>query len=243
MSISLQLSVRGKPSAWDISPGNEMCVVAAPGCLTFFHLNGLGAPRHVLHYEQPEQVRKLRYQRQTGGSATLAALRSGIVSLWDPSRLLRPLLALVQSHSPPGSYITDMQWSLTNVNLMATGSDCGGDVCLWDVRVPSIPAQAIQQPQGSVCTGIDWCPSQTHLLAVSNRRAVFIWDSRMFPLSGSGSASAFGSGSSSSGGALSHGAIAVLDTGRRDIGQFVWGSGDASNNCMVVGTGAGTLEW
>jgi hypothetical protein len=69
--------------------------VASPGCLTFFRLNGLGSPHHVIHYEQPAQIRQIRYQKY----GHLAALRGGIVSLWDPSpsRTLRPLLGFVQS--------------------------------------------------------------------------------------------------------------------------------------------------
>lgn len=57
---SMKLSVRGRPSAFDLSPSNEMLVVASPGCLTFFHLNGLGSPRLVIHYEQPQQIRQLK---------------------------------------------------------------------------------------------------------------------------------------------------------------------------------------
>jgi hypothetical protein len=93
LSTTLQLAVRGKPSAFDLNVNNEMCVVASPGCLTFFRLNGLGSPHHVIHYEQPAQIRRIRYQKYDH----LAALRGGIVSLWDPSRTLRPLLGFIQS--------------------------------------------------------------------------------------------------------------------------------------------------
>lgn len=92
-NVSLQLSVRGRPSAFDLSPSHDMVVVASPGCMAFFHLNGLGAPRHVIHYEQPQQIRRVKYQKE----GKLGTLRGGIVSFWDPFHSLRPLLGLVQS--------------------------------------------------------------------------------------------------------------------------------------------------
>jgi len=69
----IQLSVRGKPSAFDLSSGNDLVAVASPGCIVFFHINGYGAPKHVIHYEQPQQVRQLKFQRC--GKTLLAALR------------------------------------------------------------------------------------------------------------------------------------------------------------------------
>ena len=48
MNYSLQLSVGGVPSAYDLSPSGDGLVVAAPGCLTFFKLNGMGSPRQVM---------------------------------------------------------------------------------------------------------------------------------------------------------------------------------------------------
>lgn len=92
-NVSIQLSVRGRPSAFDLSPSNDIIVVSSPGCMTFFHLNGLGVPRHVIHYEQPQQIRKIKYQKE----GKLATLRGGIVTFWDPFHSLRPLLGLVQS--------------------------------------------------------------------------------------------------------------------------------------------------
>jgi hypothetical protein len=224
--LSLQLSVRGRPTAWDLSPGNEMCVVAAPGCMTFFHLNGLGAPRHVIHYEQPQQVRQVRYQRLVG-STILAALRGGVVSLWDPSKSLRPLVGFVQSSSP-GSYLTDMQWSSGNSNLLATGSDCGGDVCIWDIRTPSWPVQQMHQPIGSVCSNLDWCPSSSNLLASSNNHKVFVWDIRM-------------SSQSSDGG--TGGAVFSIEPHGQGVGQCVWSNGDEGEPSLIIGTTSGTVEW
>lgn len=93
LSNIIQLNVRGRPSAFDLSPSNDIIVVASPGCMTFFHLNGLGAPRHVIHYEQPQQIRGVKYQKE----GKLGTLRGGIVSFWDPFHSLRPLLGLVQS--------------------------------------------------------------------------------------------------------------------------------------------------
>lgn len=169
-STTLQLAVRGKPSAFDLNCDHDICVVASPGCLTFFHLAGLGSPRHVIHYEQPQQIRQLRYQKY----GSLAALRGGVISLWDPSKSLRPLIGFVQS---PG-WITDLNWNPLNHNILATSSDSGEGVSLWDVRSPTY--STMQMSAGQVATSVEWCPSNSNLLAAcADSQNVFIWDIRM----------------------------------------------------------------
>lgn len=169
-STTIQLAVRGKPSAFDLSSNNEMCVVASPGCLTFFLLSGLGSPRHVIHYEQPQQIRQIRYQKH----GHLAALRGGVVSLWDPSKSLRPLLGFVQS----AGWITDLNWNLSNHNVLATSSDSGGGISLWDMRAPSY--STLQISAGQVATSVDWCPSNPNVLAACcDSQNVYVWDVRM----------------------------------------------------------------
>eukprot|EP01035_Chromulina_nebulosa_P018904 gene18904-24706_t len=116
----LQLSVRGKPSAFDLSLSNDICVIASPGCLSFFHLNGYGSPKQVIHYEQPQQIRQLKYQR--GGNQLLAAIRGGGLSLWDPNKPLRPLQGVCRGNG----WITDMDWCYNNTNCLVTSSDNGG---------------------------------------------------------------------------------------------------------------------
>ena len=170
LTSTLQLAVRGKPSAFDINCDNDMCVVASPGCLTFFHLAGLGSPRHVIHYEQPQQIRQLRYQK----NGFLAALRGGVISLWDPSKSLRPLIGFIQS----SGWITDLNFHPTNCNILATSSDTAGGVSLWDIRSPAY--STMQMLSGQVATSVDWCPSNTNLLAAcSDAQNVYIWDIRM----------------------------------------------------------------
>lgn len=91
--VPLQLSVRGKPSAFDISSSNDIIAIASPGCIGFFHINGFGSPKHVIHYEQPQQIRQLKFQR--GGQSFIAALRGPSVSLWDSVQSVRPLAGLI----------------------------------------------------------------------------------------------------------------------------------------------------
>ena len=171
MSTSLQLSVRGRPSAFDIlQPSNDICVVASPGCLTFFHLNGLGSPRHVIHYEQPHQIRTIRFQQY----GLLAALRGGVVSLWDPSKSLRPLLGFVSSTG----WLTDISWHAGNCNMLASSSDASGGVAIWDVRSTNTPV--LKMNAGQLSSSVEWCPSNDNLLAAcSDAQTVHVWDVRM----------------------------------------------------------------
>ena len=173
---SLSLRVRGKPSAWDIS--NDACVVSSPGCLTFFNLYNLGTPRHVIHYEQPQQVRQVRFQKNGG---YVAALRAGVVSLWDPAKSLRPLLGLIQYDIAQNIYITDMQWCAANSNILATGCDNGGEVSIWDIRTPNISVQSTQQMPGSICHCLEWCNTNSYYLAAANGKSLLVWDTRMVP--------------------------------------------------------------
>lgn len=90
---SVQLSVRGRPTAFDMCASNDMAVVVSAGCMTFFHLNGLGAPCHVIHYEQNELIEKVKFQKE----GHIAGMRGGVVSIWDPMHSLRPLVGFVKS--------------------------------------------------------------------------------------------------------------------------------------------------
>ena len=174
LNYTVQLAVQGQPSAFDLSPNRDNLVVASPGCLTFFRLNGLGTPRHVIHYEQPQQVRQIKYQRQ--GGHMLSALRAGVVSLWEPARALRPLVGHIKSQG--GGWISDMAWSPNNGNLLATSCD-GGRVSVWDVRAPLWPTQ--QVIAGGVCNCVDWCPTNANLLSVvaASGQRLIVFDSRM----------------------------------------------------------------
>lgn len=173
MNYTLQLSVSGTPSAWDLSPSGEGLVIASPGCLTFFRLQGLGTPRHVIHYEQPQQVRQVKHQRQ--GGLLISALRAGVVSLWEPAKSLRPLLGHVRSQ---GGNITDMSWSPRDMHVLATSSDAG-HASLWDVRVPTWPVQ--QVIAGGLCSKIDWCPLNSNLVSVLAQagQKLIVFDTRM----------------------------------------------------------------
>ena len=235
-STTIQLAVRGKPSAFDLSFNNEMCVVASPGCLTFFLLSGSGSPRHVIHYEQPQQIRQIRYQKL----GHLAALRGGVVSLWDPSKCLRPLLGFVQS---PG-WITDLNWNLSNYNILATCSDSGGGISLWDVRSPSY--STMQLSAGRVTTSVDWCPSNQNLLAAcSDSNCISVWDIRMTtPNTSSGPSVGVGSknGSFSTITSASGGIISCHWTANEKI---VGGMLASSKTCpsLVISKDDSSIEW
>lgn len=171
-TFSMQLSVSGVPSAFDLDSTKDSVVVAAPGCLTWFKLSGHGTPRHVIHYEQPQQVHRVKFQRE--GGALLAALRAGVVSLWEPAKSLQPLIG----HAKSSGWIADMSWSPGNTNLLATACDAGY-VCLWDVRTPSWPIQQIAA--GGICSNVDWCPINSNLVSVvaQSGQNMLVFDSRM----------------------------------------------------------------
>jgi WD40 repeat protein len=165
---SIQLSVRGKPSAFDLSVESNMIVVASPGCFTFFDLDGMGVPAHFIHYEHPQQVRRVRYQ--TDGS--LAVLRGGAVSLWDPAHSLRPLLGFIQD----SGWITNLEWSSSNSNILSTCCDVG-DAKIWDARSANQPVMSIHL--GGICQKISWSRVDANHLAVSNLNKVSVFDTRM----------------------------------------------------------------
>jgi len=81
--------------------------MSSVGCIAFFHFKEYGSPRHVIHYEQPQQVRMLRYQHD--GQQLLAALRGRSLSLWDPTSPLHPLLGLTKCS---GWYANSIYYSL-----------------------------------------------------------------------------------------------------------------------------------
>ena len=167
-SRSMQLSVRGKPSAFDLSADSNMVVVASPGCFTFFDVDGLGMPKHVIHYEQPQQVRRIRFQKD----GTLAALRGGTVSLWDPAHSIRPLLGFIQD----SGWITNLEWSSCNTHLLSTCCDVG-DAKIWDARSANQPVLSVHL--GGLCQKISWSRCDSNYLAVSNLSKVSIFDTRM----------------------------------------------------------------
>ena len=263
MSTSLQLSVRGRPSAFDIlQPSNDICVVASPGCLTFFHLNGLGSPRHVIHYEQPHQIRTIRFQQY----GLLAALRGGVVSLWNPSQSLRPLLGFVSSTG----WLTDISWHAGNCNMLATGSDASGGVAIWDVRSTNTPV--LKMNAGQLSSSVEWCPTNDNLLAAcSDAQSVHVWDVRMVgginaSVRSGNTANAVSSMSSSStgGGNSVIDSLATFRSTRGGVVACCWTQGGTdmdyppsrgsvngypSNSVssqaasLIVGTTDGALEW
>ena len=129
-------------------------------------------PKHVIHYEQ-SKADKLCFQKQGGN--LLAALRTGVVSFWDPGNSLSPLVGSVNS---PGA-ITDMDWS-ANSNLLSTVCSAGS-VRIWDARSPSLAVQQMSLGGLHNCNQVDWCPTNNHLLSVvAENRIVLIFDNRMY---------------------------------------------------------------
>ena len=258
MSISLQLSVRGRPSAFDIlQPNNDICVVASPGCLTFFHLNGLGSPRHVIHYEQPHQIRTIRFQQY----GLLAALRGGVVSLWDPSKSLRPLLGFVSSTG----WLTDISWHAGNCNMLASSSDASGGVAIWDVRSTNTPV--LKMNAGQLSSSVEWCPTNDNLLsACSDAQTVHVWDVRMVgginvSVRSGNTANAV---MSSTGGNSTIDSLTTFRSSRGGIVACCWAQGgmdmdypssrgsvadypsinkSSQSTSLIVGTTDGALEW
>lgn len=182
--MSLQLSIRGKLSAFDIS--NEIIATSSPGCITFYNLNAYGNPYHVIHYEQPQQIRQLKFQLDSMNcNNILCALRGPSISLWDPQRKLRPLLDFIDhSNGNSASWIVDFDWSINNTYLLAS-SDDSGCIKVWDIR--SQPKSCVHNLIYPNATGNDrnlmrdvsWCPHESNFLSfISNDKSQCIWDIR-----------------------------------------------------------------
>lgn len=174
MRQTVQLSLQGRPSAFDLSPSKLEICVASPGSLSFFDLNGVGAPRQLLHYEQPQQVRKVIF-REFG---QVAVLRGGAVSFFDATNILRPL----KSSLKLGGWVNDIDWAAMSSTVIAVACD-NGQVKLFDTRTLGSPignmyTTSNQGPKLSV----RWSPSggggDSSYLAASTANAVNIWDMR-----------------------------------------------------------------
>ena len=170
----VQLPTRGAPSAFDVCSVNDdhhICL-ATPGCLTIFRLSNPSLPHHVIHYEQPQPVDKLKFHRR---GDLVGILRAGVVSIWDPNRKLRPLVGLLKSSGP----VTALDWSHHNYNVLATGCS-GGSLRIWDARSHSVAVQQMSLGGLGSCSSVEWCPTNPCLLAAnSSGERVLVFDTRM----------------------------------------------------------------
>ena len=141
MQSTTDLSIKGAALCGHIT--SEFVVVAATGgSLSFFNLNGSGIPRHVLKYENPVPISRVKCQRD-GYLATLR--QDGTLALWQPfASSLRPLLGVLNvpasggstaaaSFNEPSTIVTDMDFSASNARIIAGGS-LSGAVHIYDTR-------------------------------------------------------------------------------------------------------------
>ena len=144
---TIHLSLRGNGSAFALNPLKDSCVIASPGCLSFYDLNGIGSPRQVIHYEQPLKITKLIYQ--FGGQ--VAALRGGVVSLFDPNAAMRPLKASIKS-----SYtMNDMDCSSSYTSLIGVCFD-NGSTRIYDSRSCTHPTSNLISSTTEPMLKIKW---------------------------------------------------------------------------------------
>lgn len=231
-SNTLHLLVRGKPSAFDLSPSRDICAVSSPGCITFFHLNGMGSPRHVIHYEQPQQIKQLKYQRLPN-QQFLAVLRGGGVSLFDPMKSLKPLSGFANCKD----WITDMEWSPHTSNLLATCSD-KGDILIWDARTTHF------SPSQRFCLGnyviknVEWNPSNPSMLSASTNKQIVLFDIRAATTSScnSNSPTPFG-------GPEKQSCWGFIDA-NEEIMHYAWSQQSPSSQpSLMIATKSNNLEW
>jgi len=172
---TVQLNLLGRPSAFDLSPSKLEVCVASPGSLSFFELNGTGtgAPKQLLHYEQPQQVRKVVF-REFG---QVAVLRGGAVSFFDANNILRPL----KSSLKPGSWANDIDWAANSPTVIAIACD-SGHVKLFDTRAAGSPIGTMTASTSSESAPkncVRWSPGEdASYLTASSAKAVHIWDTR-----------------------------------------------------------------
>ena len=165
---SIQLNVRGIPSAFDIFENS--CVVASPGCMACFDYL-TGSIKAVIHYEQPQQVRKVKLLK-CNAFTNIAALRGGVVSIFDQSNTLRPLVATNPQHA---HRVNDFDWCSNHPNILALAAD-DGLVSLWDIRSSSV--NKLVSDDRSL-TAIKWLKNGTgHIFAACSSSKLFVYDAR-----------------------------------------------------------------
>ena len=176
---TLSLSVRGKISAFDISHDDQLICISSPGCLTVFSSNDT-IPKRVIHYEQPKQVRKLRFQ----SFGNIAVLRCGVVSLWNPQNSLRPLMDIIQV---PNAVLNDFEFSVHRSYELATGfsstlnSSMGVGAFIWDLRQSKKPVNTLLT-HGFSCSQIEYSKSNEYIIAAAiDNKKVVLFDTRYSP--------------------------------------------------------------
>ena len=171
---TIQLSLRGKGSAFALNPSRDSCVIASPGCLSFYDLNGIGSPRQLTHYEQPLVITKLVYK--FGGH--VAALRGGVVSIFDPNNAMRPLKATIKP--PSSNMIKDVDCSTSYTSLIGVCFD-NGSTRIYDSRSCNHPVSNLISGKAEPMLKIKWNTNMNsgHHLAACSSNCLHIWDMRM----------------------------------------------------------------
>lgn len=90
-TLSIQLCLKGAPTAFDVNPTNDIAVVSSRGAMTFFHLNRLATPKHIIYYDEPCPVQKVSFRFD----GHLATLRDGNISIWEPFHNIKQLISVV----------------------------------------------------------------------------------------------------------------------------------------------------
>lgn len=177
---TLNLSVRDVPTAFDYFFDQDLVVVSSCSDLAFFHLEDNGSPHHVVYYEQASKCSSVRIQH--GPQCLVSCVNGGYVSIWDPSKPIKPLVDFIH----PSKKITDARWSPFDSDILATSS-AGGNLTLWDTRMGLRPTHDIFI--GKHCSMIEWCSHNPNLMsAVCEDNYLLVWDSRMMPAFGSADA-------------------------------------------------------
>ena len=125
---SFKLDAMPDPTAFDWHAKQELLYVCNSQGINAFHMNSLasGAPKVVIHYEQPQIIRKI----SASHSHYLTVLRGGTLSVWDTGNPLKPLKTLIA-----GPFL-DFQNSVINENILC-GCCENGDLLMHDLRMAS----------------------------------------------------------------------------------------------------------
>ena len=170
---TFQLSVRDVPTAFDYSAEQNILVVTSSSDISFYKLEDLGSPSHIIYYEQPVKCKSVKVQH--GGQGLVSCISDSLVSIWDPSRSVKPMIDFVH----PSKGLQDIQWSPHYSETVATSSSAG-NLTMWDIRTAMRPTHDLMVSKA--CGKIAWCPSNPNLISSTcEDRYLLVWDIRMMP--------------------------------------------------------------
>jgi hypothetical protein len=180
---SFLLTMRGTPTCFDYCAEDELMIVASKGMFSFFKLQSLGTPKQIIYNEQMKETQQLMFQKSNRASI-FGALSHGIVSTWDSTKSVKPIL----QYQSISCCVTSMAWSEQNCDILAMMTE-NGTVCLWDTRSPQSSMNK-QLVTAKCCSHLQWSSHNHNILSTAcDEKYILFWDVRHMPVNNQSSTS------------------------------------------------------